>query len=147
MASEEESILTQEIVQETSTPEPAPAQEIVSETATPEPVQEMVPETAQEAVQATEYQESTIYADDALNQTIYGDGGFAGNIYGVENSDIYGGALDATIYSTGRAEPEPAPEIVQDISQVDEREARRAELLAEMEAAREQSRDSQEIER
>lgn len=135
MASEEESILTQEVVQETSTPEPAPVQEMVPETTTPEPVQ------------AIEYQESTIYADDALNQTIYGDGGFAGNIYGTENTDIYGGALDATIYSTGRTEPEPAPEIMQEVPQVDDREARRAELLAEMEAAREQSRDSQEMER
>lgn len=89
----------------------------------------------------------TIYEHDSLNQTIYGDGHTAGNIYGVENSDIYGGALDATIYSTGRAEPEPAPEFVQDVPQVDEREARRAELLAEMEASREQGRDSQEIER
>ena len=144
MATEEETILTQEIVQETSTPEPV--QEMVPE-ATQAPVQDVVQEQAPEPVHSTEYQEQTIYADDALNQTIYGDGGFAGNIYGVENSDIYGGALDATIYSTGRAEPEPAPEIVQDVPQVDDKEARRAELLAEMEAAREQSRDSQEIER
>lgn len=92
----------------------------------------------------------TIYQGDALNQTIYGNGGFVGNIYGVENSDIYGGALNQNIYDTGRAEPEPAPVIVMEAEvspQVDDREARRAELMAEMEAAREQSRDSQEIER
>jgi hypothetical protein len=140
---EQEGILTQKIMQETSTPEPAPVQEMVPETPTPEPVREMVPEMTPEAIQATEYAESTIYANDALNQTIYGDGGFAGNIYGTENTDIYGGALDVTIYSTGSAELEPAPEVVQEVPQVDEFEAKRAEIQARLEA----SREGQEMER
>lgn len=104
-------------------------------------------EEAQEQQGGSLVEGQTIYQDDALNRTIYGDGHEAGNIYGVENTDIYNGALNCTIYSTGRADPEPTPEIVQDVPLVDEREARGAELLAEMEASREQGRDSQDMER